>query len=393
MTLGNIRHLRLFLTTTRLNTITRVAGRHNLSQPAVTQALAKLEADAGGALFDRMSRGLYPTDRGLILARRVERALALLDPVLRALSPRLVLTATSAQLTAFIAVCERQSFTLAATALGLAQPTVHRAVGHIEAETSKPLFHRTASGLLVTPLAEGLARAARLAFSELDQGMAELADFDGREGGRIVIGSLPPARSALLPKALAAFRQGRPATPVSVVDGSYDMLLDGLLRGEVDCIVGALRDPAPTPAIVQEALFADRLALVVRPGHPLVARQPLRRDDLSGQSWAVPRSGTPTRAQFDAVFCDDSPPDGIIETGSILLMREVLALSDLIGCISGLQAEADIANGSLVRLETDIDWPAREIGLATRANWLPTRAQQLFLDHLRACADRMREAE
>jgi len=50
--------------------------RIGLAQPAATQAVAKIEAQLGVALFDRKPKGMYPTDVGQIFERRVIRVLA-----------------------------------------------------------------------------------------------------------------------------------------------------------------------------------------------------------------------------------------------------------------------------------------------------------------------------
>lgn len=383
----NLRHLRLFLAVCELGTLTRAAARGNVSQPAVTQALRKLEQTAGGRLFDRSRQGIYPTARGRILQARAARALGRLDRVLADLSPRLPLTASSAQLTAFVAVCDAENFTLAAQALALSQPTVHRAVAQIETEAQAPLFERRPHGLVPTRAAQALAQAARLAFSELEQAEAEIAELDGREAGQIVVGALPLARSVLLPAALAGFRALRPATPIRVIDGVYSDLLLGLRRGDIDIVVGALRDPLPIADVVQEPLFEDRLAIVARHGHPLAGRRGLAPRDLAGQHWVVPRTGTPSRTQFDAIFAPGGATlPGLIEAGSILLMRELLNRGDALGCISEAQAEAEIVKGLLLRLDVAVDWPGRPIGITLRDGWMPTPGQSLLLDLLRQAA-------
>src|SRR5690606_33154571 len=155
-------------------------------------------------------------------------ALAGLDPALEAAAPRLRHTATLPQLLALAALVESRSTTLAARRLGLAQPTVHRAVAALEKETAGGLFERTAQGLLPRRPALLLARAVRLAMAELDQAEADLAELLGREVGRIAVGAMPLARASLLPQALAEFRRLRPTLPVAVQDGSYDDLLAGL---------------------------------------------------------------------------------------------------------------------------------------------------------------------
>ncbi|CUH81367.1 LysR family transcriptional regulator [Tropicibacter naphthalenivorans] len=384
----NLRHFRVFLAVVSLRTPTLAAAQCHVSQPAVTQSLHKLEQASGGALFDRTRQGFFLTARGRVFEVRLRRAMARLDAALEAVSPRLVQTATSAQLQALIAMTEAQNFTLAARALGLAQPTVHRAVSHLESAAGRALFERTSFGAVPTRACQDVAQAARLAFSEIDQAEAELAEFDGREVGRIVVGALPLSRSVVLPEALARFHQARPQQCVTVIDGAYDALLGRLRRGEIDVLVGAMRDPLPIGDVVQERLFDDGLAVLARPGHPLGRAGSVPMDVLLRHPWVVPGRGTPSRAQFDALFqgAEAAVPASLMECGSILLMREVLRRSDMLGCISRHQAQAEIDAGLLVRLNVEVDWPGRAIGLTTRAGWVPTGAQAQLIALIRAAA-------
>lgn len=382
---SNLRHLRAFLAVVDFRSVTRAAETCFVSQPAVTQAINKLEQLAGTALFWRTPQGIFPTEAGKLLASRARRAFDLLDPRLVELAPRLKITATYAQLSALIAVREAENFTLAARRIGLAQPTVHRAVTQLEQEAARPLFERTTYGIVATRPAQALAQAARLAFAELDQAEADLADLSGREVGKIVIGAMPLSRSYILPRSIARFRQRRPTLLIRALDGPYDDLIAGLRRGDIDFLVGALRNPPPIGDIEQRRLFDDELVIVARHDHPLVGRVAISLQDLATYPWIVAMSGTPTRNQFDQMFAPlGGDPRSLVETGSMILMRELLKESDHLGFISRLQIEADLTPGEIVRLPVGSEGTARPIGLTMRVGWVPTKAQQEFLDELRA---------
>lgn len=261
MLVANLRHLRVFLSVAECGSVTRAAAAGFVSQPAVTQAIAKLEAEAGTPLFLRTQQGFFPTEAGTLFRHRVLRALTRLDGALSDIAPRLAVTASRAQLTALIATVETQNFTLAAHRLGIAQPTVHRAVTSIEASAGRALFQRSPLGVAPGRQALALAQAARLAFAELDQAVAELAELQGREVGEIVIGALPLSRSHILPQALAQFRKTRPRQAIRVIDGPYDDLLADLRAGTIDLMIGALRSPLPVDDVIQERLFDDVLAI------------------------------------------------------------------------------------------------------------------------------------
>ena len=74
----NLRHLRVFLAVTRHSSVSRAAGECNLSQPAVTQAIAKLERGLGQPLFHHQAQGLFATPAGeqlAVLSAREESSL------------------------------------------------------------------------------------------------------------------------------------------------------------------------------------------------------------------------------------------------------------------------------------------------------------------------------
>lgn len=378
----NLRHLRLFLQVLDGNSVRRAASTCSLSQPAATQAIAKLESGAGLSLFRRTPQGLFATEAGLVLGQRVQRALSRLDAAAQKVSPRLVVTATSSQLRSLIAVSDAKNFTLAARWLGITPASVHRTVSDLEDAAGVILLERTAHGLIVTRACRALADAARLAFAELDQAEMELAELGGREVGRIVVGATALAQSAILPRAIAEFRRARPLLPLCVREMSYDQFLGALRHGEIDFLITALRSPAPIGDVVQTPLFQDNHVVVAGPHHPLVGRKGLTASELRSFPFVVSEAPTPIRASFEAFFgSQDVPvPTSLVESGSLILMRQLLAATDYLGWVSEVRAATEIEHGLLVKLDVASGGFSTPIGLTTRLDWLPTLAQQAFLD-------------
>lgn len=377
----NLRHLRVFLSAARHSSITRAAEDCRLSQPAVTQAINKLENLLETDLFQRSAHGVFISGIGKVFARRIERALGLIDASFQVTAPRLQVTATAAQLRAFVAVCDCANFTLAARRLGIAQPTVHRAVSQLEKEALKPLLERTSTGIMPSRAGQGLARAADLMFAELAQAAMEIAELKGQESGRIVIGALPLSRAYILPSVVAGFRRTWPRIELQILDGPYDELVRELRRGAVDFLVGALRNPLPIEDLEQSALFNDSLTVMARKDHPLTSRRGLAVSDLRAFPWVVAARGTPTRRHFDRLFTEGggSLPESVVESGSMIFARELLTLSDHLACVSSLQAEQEIAAGRIVALPYRLPDTSRPIGITTRTGWHPTASQQALL--------------
>src|SRR2546421_3778045 len=84
----NVRHLMLFDQVVRRGSVSAAARAAHLSQPAVTQAVARIEAALGARLLHRSYSGLELTGPGRAAAQRVDRALEMLREALGAVRTR-----------------------------------------------------------------------------------------------------------------------------------------------------------------------------------------------------------------------------------------------------------------------------------------------------------------
>lgn len=74
-----IRVLRYFLTVVREESITKAAEVLHITQPTLSRQLAQMEEEIGVRLFDRGTRKIRLTNEGLLLRRRAEEILQLVD--------------------------------------------------------------------------------------------------------------------------------------------------------------------------------------------------------------------------------------------------------------------------------------------------------------------------
>ena len=81
-----IRVLRYFLTVVREESITKAAEVLHITQPTLSRQLAQLEERMGVKLFIRGSRRLTLTNEGVLLRRRAEEILELVDKTERELA-------------------------------------------------------------------------------------------------------------------------------------------------------------------------------------------------------------------------------------------------------------------------------------------------------------------
>lgn len=372
----NLRHLRAIGHIVAERSLNRAADATGLSQPALTQGLSKLERQLGTRLFERHSDGMTATAAGQALAERTERAFALLAGIGRRggkrgfARPDALMTATQAE--AFLHFADAGGFAGAAASSGLSQPAIHRAVRELEAIWATPLAERRGRGMVLTAAGRALARGVRLAAGEIAAGIVE-ARGDADEGGRIAVGAMPLSRALLLPHALALFLADVRGTVIDVVEGSWRELVDPLLDGVIDLMIGALRSDPPA-GIDQVPLFTDRLAIFARAGHPLAGKA-VDLDQLAAQPWVVGPTGTPLRGHWETLFAGRPLPPVPVECGSVMVIRGLLAESDLLTLLSPDQVALEVDAGLLVRIGPDLTDTVRTIGITTRTGWRPTAGQ------------------
>ena len=143
----NLRHLKAFSVVARRGSVSTASTTIHLSQPAITQAIAKLEATLRATLFVRSNKGMIATDAGLLLLNRAERSLEFIRLGARQATrgsetrrdrgfSTLDHLVTMSQLRALMAVGDHGNFSLAARAVGISQPSLHRLARDLRFSTS-----------------------------------------------------------------------------------------------------------------------------------------------------------------------------------------------------------------------------------------------------------------
>lgn len=387
----NLRHLRAVLAIEELGSITAAADSVGLSQPALTQGLAKIERQFGYTLFERRSGGMVTTPMGQIVVERTRAALEHLSNGAKGISsafsyPDRLMTMT--QLRAFLALAEAGSFAGAAQAGEQSQTALHRAVGDLEHMIGDKLLERRGRAIWLNAAGKRLLRGIRLASSEIAAAIADLG-HDSRSGSELIaFGALPLARPYLVPTAMAQLSREEPRAAFKVLEGSWRELVEPLRDGEIDIIIGAIR-PFEIADLYQLPLVEDRLVIASGSQHPLAGKAEVRLDELSAYPWIVGPEGTPLHEQWHALFKDRVRPATPIECGSVMIISRMLTEGDFLTLLSPDQVALQIRSGLLARVGKPLEGSRRIVGITTRRSWRPTAIQRRFLDVVRASAANM----
>jgi LysR family pca operon transcriptional activator len=182
---------------------------------------------------------------------------------------------------------------------------------------------------------------------------------------------LPTASARILPAALANLSRHLPNIRLRVVTGSNDVLLSQLRLGDIDLVVGRMASPEAMHGLAFEYLYSERIALAVRPAHPLLlAHGQQDIADVGRYQLLVPPPGSVIHPIVERYFIARSihPSQGEIETVSDAFARNYLLRTDAIWVISeGVVAE-DVASGALALLPVDTNDTNGPVGLTTRTD-------------------------
>lgn len=384
----SFRQLKLFESVGRLNSVRRASEECNLSQPAVTQALAKLEHQVGVILLERRASGSYLNELGDIFHRRVTRVFAQIEQALVELAvpggqPGAALIArriSKSQARSLIAIVETGSFAQAAETLGLSQASLQRAARDLEGNLRKSLYYRTAAGVMVTPAGIEFGRKIKLATQEIEWGIKEIDAALGNASSQIAIGAMPFGGSVLLASVLDEFVTAHPRADVKIVNESAPEMLKSLRAGNVDFVIGLVQETVAED-LTNQALAKTPYTIVARRGHKLTRKGKVTLGDLLEYEWVVGTPGAARRACFERLFAGGPGPKASIATCSLPVIRHLLARSDRLTLVTSYELKHE--DDTLVPIDFGEIEPAPSIGITMRADWLPTRLHLDFIELLR----------
>lgn len=375
----SFRQMRLFESIGRLQSVRRASEDCNLSQPAVTQSLSKLEELVGARLVERRASGSYLNSDGEIFHRRVTRFLTQFEAALEAFGVEAKTVASRllrSQVRALIAIVECGNIAPAAQVLGLSPATLQRAARDLESNMRKPLFYRTAAGSVPTGEAIELGRRFKLSVQEIEWGIRELGAAHGDQITPISVGAMPLGGNVLLGSVLEDFLARQPRAQIIVRNESAAEMMKSLRAGDVDLVVGLM--PAVTNDDLHcEALVRTPFSIVARKGHPLLAQPSVSAADLVQYEWIVGAPGSSRRACFERLFENHAEVRAPVATSALPILKQLLVRSDRLTLMTSYEMMHE--GEGLVAIPFGPIDSVPAIGITTRAGWLPTRVHAEFI--------------
>ncbi len=255
-------------------------------------------------------------------------------------------------------LAELGSMRKAAESLNVTQPAASAMLKEVESQLGITLFARSRSGMTPSDEARALLPRIRIVLNEIDA----LA-----EGLRDPLGHRPLVRLGTVPHAHLGILQGLAAHCAKVggfrlrlQDGPSPVLLDKLLAGELDALVGRLPTASGSgtfPASVRHRkLYEEPMCIASGVNHRLVKAHRVAPDDLAACSWVLPsRESLSRRALEDAFLLHgQAAPAPLIEVSSFVYGLEMVAHSNLLTVAPRTAVRAQERLGLVRTLKTSL---------------------------------------
>jgi LysR family pca operon transcriptional activator len=197
----------------------------------------------------------------------------------------------------------------------------------------------------------------------------------------------------VLPEAVRLFTMENPGVHARVVTGPTDYLLSLLRTGDADLVIGRMADPASMVGLSFEHLYFERVAFVVRAGHPLLQERDFSLASIERYQLLMPTPDSVIRPFVDRMLVGHgigSVRDEV-ETVSDAFGRAYVRQSDAIWIISQGVVDDDVARGQLALLPVDTSETLGPVGFTTRAETVQSIAAAALMQAVRDIADRERE--
>lgn len=226
---------------------------------------------------------------------------------------------------------------LAATAehLAMTPSAASMMLKEIESLFGAKLFRRQGRGMALT--AQGLALLPRCQ-TVLGEVGAMGSTLQGAVVPTVRIGAFPHTAVTVLPDIVKKLISGPAVWRPRIVEGRAEQLLQMLLHGDIDLMLGRLpsrgADAPDVDGLAQHVLYEAHLSVVASRNHPLAGRRKLEFAELAQWPWILPDLQSTTRMALMEAFLRHglTPPVPAVESPSFLYSLSVVANTELLTC-------------------------------------------------------------
>lgn len=207
-----------------------------------------------------------------------------------------------AELRAFVAVAEHNSFSAAAAELHLSQPALSRRIDKLEGALGVRLFDRTTRSVEMTAVGREFSRRARELLNGLEESLMGIRDVATRMMGEVTIACVPSAVRYFLPAVLHRYHQRYPRIVVRLIDEGANDVLNMVVRNEADFGVNYIGTQEPD--VEFEPVLKESFVVACPPDHPLAKKRKVTWSELGQYDYMTVAKASGNRLLLDLALTD-----------------------------------------------------------------------------------------
>jgi DNA-binding transcriptional LysR family regulator len=301
------------------------------------------------------------------------------------------------KLAVFCKVIELKSFTRAATAMSLSQPTISEHIRALEQETGQRLINRLGRSSAIPGSSDTRSLASgSLTWSSLPGGreiraseagkilylyakrmlrlqqeaLEALGHYSGNLAGRMAIGAGTIPGAYILPEKIGAFKKSHPDITITLRIAGSRTIAGEILSGELE--MGILGAQWRENGLIWQEIFSDELILTVAAGHPWAKLREISLEQLRAEPFIMRDESSGTRRALSQILeqhgLNPAHLNVVAEMGTTEAIRQSVKAAIGISILSSQAVREDIAHGSLVEIAMQGVTMIRPFYMVTRKN-------------------------
>ncbi|WP_250517650.1 transcriptional regulator CynR, partial [Caballeronia sp. INDeC2] len=279
-----------------------------------------------------------------------------------------------------LSIDEHRNFTRAAEALNVSQSALSQKVRQLEDELGAQLFDRSGRMVQLTDAGIVYLEYLRRAHNHLLTAQRALNDVQDLSRGKLRIAFTPTFTEYLVAPVIQQFHERYPGIIIELTEMSLDAVETALGDDKVDLAFGF--DEVFSHDVEVEALFPERLTLVIGRSHPLITRRhPVTPAQLAETPLALLTTSFVSRFHIDSYFqsCGIKPSIAL-QANSISAVLKIVSHGKIATILPGT---IELEHRDLQYISLDPPFPMRTVALLSRKGAYRTVASTAFAEQIR----------
>lgn len=288
-------------------------------------------------------------------------------------------------LISFIEVAERGSFTEAALALNLSQPTVSQQIQRLERIVGVKLLNRGSNKVYLSKAGEAFIEYCQSGLQNVETGVFAALKAAQTSVNKVSLGLTSVNAEHCLSVVLKNFHDFNPNINLQIFEYPLDELIHGLQNQTID--LAWMSSPLPIETLHTEVLYKEPLSLVCSSAHTLAQVTNLTWDDICQYPIVLPRQGSNygIRSVVEELFrIHKRSIKTVVEFSGAQSLRLILLSNFGVAILPGSQVASNLQGKDLV-VKTIPGTPlVHEVVIATNPKYSLSPEAKSLLETIRA---------